>query len=262
MKDPKKQLLHRFHLHVVSKHPLPVVTVIRGRGQKSQQHLIAESNALIAALRQVCREDWKAIRRKTVEGVIENAHCSVAGYSNRRDGGFYLTCHEVFRSYSHAASSVVLDSADGEAIVASAGITIAINVVDIPVIWINSRVVDTAKESVDRAELGSWLCAIGIGHDDPTGHTVQGPCGAAVSGSVKHEVDVFRTSSLLQLLRTAGIETIDKAVSWIDGKPVTRVDAACGCSGLVINCEVGRVDTEGNRIPASMQASPAQLDPL
>ena len=60
-------------------------------------------------------------------------------------------------AYSHAASSVVLDSADGEAIVAGACITIAVNVVDIPVVWIHSRVVDTAKKSVDGAELGSWL---------------------------------------------------------------------------------------------------------
>src|SRR6478672_10024858 len=125
---PEETIAHRFHLHVVPKHSLPVIAVIRGRGQKTQQHLIGESNALIAALRQVCREAWNSTRQ-TVEGIIENAHCSIAEYSHRRDGGFYLTCHEVFRSYSHAADSVVLDPADREAVVASSCITITVNVV-------------------------------------------------------------------------------------------------------------------------------------
>ena len=56
---PEEACAHCFHLHVVPKHSLPVVAVIRGRGQESQQHLIAESNALIAALRQVRREGWE-----------------------------------------------------------------------------------------------------------------------------------------------------------------------------------------------------------
>src|SRR5260370_16222780 len=125
---PEEAVAHRLHLHVVPKHPLPVIAVIRGRGQKSQQHLIAESNALIAALRQVCREGWNSTRQ-TVERIIENAHCSMAEYSHRRDGGFCLTCDEVFRSYSPAAAAVVVHSADGEAILAGAGVTIAVKVV-------------------------------------------------------------------------------------------------------------------------------------
>ena len=168
-------------------------------------------------------------------------------YSNRRDGGFYLTCDEVFRSYSHAASSVVLDSADGEAIIASAGITIAINVVNIPVIWIYSRVVDAAKKSVDRTELGSWLRAIGIRHDDPTGHAVQGPCGAAICGAIKHVVDIFRASSPCSYVPLK--ETVDKAILWIDGQAMTWVNATCRCAGLVINCEIRRVDTVGGGYP-------------
>ena len=56
---PEEAVAHRFHLHVIPKHALPVVTVIHGRRQESQQDLIAESNALIAALRQVRREGWE-----------------------------------------------------------------------------------------------------------------------------------------------------------------------------------------------------------
>ena len=95
--------------------------------------------------------------------------------------------------------------------------------------------------------LGVGCVTIGIGHDDPTRHTVQGPCGATVSGSVKHEVDVLRVASAVAYAPLK--ETIDEAVAWIDSKPVTRVDAACGCSRLVINREVGRVDAVGNRNP-------------
>src|SRR6266436_7426798 len=93
---------------------------------------MAESNTLVGALRQTSREDWEVILRETVEGIVENADCPVSSYCDRRNGGFYLTCHEVFWSDSHTASSIVLDSADGEAVVAGAGITIAVNVIDTP----------------------------------------------------------------------------------------------------------------------------------
>ena len=56
---PEEAVAHRFHLHVVPKHPLPGVTVVHSRGQKSQQHLIAESDALIAAQCQMGRKDWE-----------------------------------------------------------------------------------------------------------------------------------------------------------------------------------------------------------
>ena len=51
---------HRLHLHIVSEHPLSGITVIRSRGQERLQHLIAESNTLIAALCQMGREDREA----------------------------------------------------------------------------------------------------------------------------------------------------------------------------------------------------------
>ena len=50
----------RFHLHIVSEHPLSGITVIRSRGQERLQYLIAESNTLIAALCQMGREDREA----------------------------------------------------------------------------------------------------------------------------------------------------------------------------------------------------------
>ena len=103
------------------------------------------------------REDWEAIERETIEGVIENTDYPVAGYCDRRNGGFYLTSHEVFWSHGHAADSVVLDPADGEAVIARAGITIAVNIIDIPVVWIYGGVVHPAEESIDGTELGSWL---------------------------------------------------------------------------------------------------------
>jgi hypothetical protein len=157
--------------------------------------LVAERNTLVAALRQMCREDWEAIWRETIEGVIEHADYSVAGYCNRWDGSFYLPCDEVFWSYSNAAPSVVLDSADSEAVIAGARITITVNVVDIPVTRIYSRMINPAKEGVDGAELGSWLRAIGVGHDDPTDHPVQDPRGPAIRRAVEHVVDVLRSSA-------------------------------------------------------------------
>src|SRR5262245_61862552 len=243
---PEEAVTHRFHLHVVPQHPLPVVAVIRGRGQKTQQHLISESNALIAALRQVCREAWNSTRQ-TVEGIIEDAHCSIAEYRHRRDGGFYLTGHEVFWSHSDAAHAVVLDPANGEAIVAGASVATAVNVINVTVVWIYRGVVDAAEQSVHSAKLGSWLSAIAVAYDDSTARPVQNPCGATVSGSVKHEVDVLRVASAVAYASLK--ETINEAVPRIDSKPVTRVDAAWGCSRLVIYCEVGRADAVGNRNP-------------
>jgi hypothetical protein len=58
---PEEAVAHRFHLHVVSKHPLPGVTVVRFRGQKSQQPLIAESDTLIAAQ---CVEPFQRANRR------------------------------------------------------------------------------------------------------------------------------------------------------------------------------------------------------
>src|SRR5215467_1621928 len=154
-----------------------------------------ESNTLIAALRQTSREDWELIWREPIESVVENANCAVTSYRHRRNGGFCLTRHEMFRSHSHTTASVVLDSTDCEAIVAGGGIAITVNVVDVTVIWIYGSVVHPTKKSVNCAELGSWLSAIGIGHYDPTGHPVQAPSSAAIGGAVKHVVDIFRTSN-------------------------------------------------------------------
>lgn len=99
---------------------------------------MAESNTLVGALRQTSREDWE---RETVEGIVENADCPVTSYCDCRNRGFCLTCHEVFWPNSHTTTSVILDSANGEAVVTGAGITIAVNVIVIPVIWIYRSVV-------------------------------------------------------------------------------------------------------------------------
>src|SRR5262249_27772747 len=96
----------------------------------------------------------------------------VAGYCNRRNGGFYLTCYEIFRSYSDAAPSVVLDAADGEAVVARPGIAIAIKVIDISVIRIHTGVIHPPKAGVKGAKICSRLRTVGIGHDDPTSHPI------------------------------------------------------------------------------------------
>ena len=45
--------IHRFHLHIVSEHPLSGIIVVSGGRQESQQRLMAESNTLIAALCEV-----------------------------------------------------------------------------------------------------------------------------------------------------------------------------------------------------------------
>ena len=83
-----------------------------------------------------------------------------------------MTSHEVFWSYGHAARTVVLNPADGEAVVASAGITIAVNVIDIPVIRIHAGMIYPSKKSVDSAKFWSRLRAVAIGHDDSTGHPI------------------------------------------------------------------------------------------
>ena len=83
-----------------------------------------------------------------------------------------MTRHEVFWPYSHTAPAVILDSADGEAVVAGARVTIAVGVIDIPVIGIYGGVVHSAKKSIHSTELWSWLSTIAIGHDNPTGHSV------------------------------------------------------------------------------------------
>lgn len=80
----------------------------------------------------------------------------------------------MFWSYSHTTAAVVLDSADGEAVVTGANIAIAVNIVDIPVIWIYGSVVHSAKKSIHGTELGSWLRTIPIGHYDSTGHPGSG----------------------------------------------------------------------------------------
>jgi hypothetical protein len=49
----KKASTHRFHLHIVSEHPLSGITVVSSGRQESQQRLMAESNTLIAALCEV-----------------------------------------------------------------------------------------------------------------------------------------------------------------------------------------------------------------
>jgi hypothetical protein len=69
------------------------------------------------------REDWEVILREPVERIVENADCSVTGYCDRWNCGFHLTRHEMFWSHSHNTSTVVLDLADGEAIVAGNCIT-------------------------------------------------------------------------------------------------------------------------------------------
>ena len=45
--------INRFHLHIVSEHPLSGITVVSSGRQESQQRLMAESNTLIAALCQM-----------------------------------------------------------------------------------------------------------------------------------------------------------------------------------------------------------------
>jgi len=80
---------------------------------------------------------------------------SAAGYCYRRDSCFYLTCYKIFWTYGHAAHSVVFDPANCEAVrFASPRVAIPINVIHISVIWVYSRVVNSAKQSVDGAELG------------------------------------------------------------------------------------------------------------
>ena len=143
----------------------------------------------------------------------------------------------VFRSYSHAACSVILNSANGEAIVASAGITIAVSIVDIAVIRIDTGMIHSAKEGVNRTELWGWLSTIGISHDDSTGHAIHGPRGSTICGPVEHVVDVFGTS--ISCSDVPLEQAINRAVSRIDGKPVTGVDAARSCPGLVISREIG-----------------------
>jgi hypothetical protein len=58
--EPEEAVAHRFHLHVVPKHPLPGVKVIHSRGQKRHQGLSAESDALIGAQCEMGRKDWEA----------------------------------------------------------------------------------------------------------------------------------------------------------------------------------------------------------
>jgi hypothetical protein len=165
-----------------------------------------------------------------------------------------LTCHEVFWPYGHTTASVVLDSTDGKAVVAGGCVTIAVNLIDVSVIWIYGSVVHSAKKSIHGAELGSWLRTIGIGHDDPTGHPAQGPGGSAIRRAVQYVVDVFRTFSSWRDIPLE--KPVDETVPWVDGKPVTWVDATRGGPGLIINGEVRWVDTR------MLQASPTQLSPL
>ena len=168
-KGPVEAALHCFHLHVVSQHPLPfgigpwltkarIDVAVLGRRQERHQLDIGERNSLIIARCEVGGEDWELVHRKAIECVVEDAHRPAAGYGYRRDSCFYLTCYKIFWTYGHAAHSVVLDPANCEAVVASPRVAIPINVIDISVIWVYSRVVNSAKQSVDGAELGSWLC--------------------------------------------------------------------------------------------------------
>src|SRR5262245_50760954 len=48
-------IIHLLHLHIISEHPLSGITVIHSGGQERLQHLIAESNTLIAARCQMAR---------------------------------------------------------------------------------------------------------------------------------------------------------------------------------------------------------------
>ena len=52
-------------------------------------------------------------------------------------------------------------------------------------------------------------------------------------------------------------KTIDEAISRIDCKPVTRVDVTRCRPGLVISCEVRRVDTIGSRYSLDAGVPPA-----
>src|SRR5689334_14338979 len=98
----------------------------------------------------------------------------------------------MLRTHSYAASSIVLDSPDREAIVASACIATTVSVIDVAVVWIYRGVIHTAKKSVHSPELGSWLGAVAISNDDATGHSVQSPGGSAICGAIQHVVDVLR----------------------------------------------------------------------
>jgi hypothetical protein len=84
----------------------------------------------------------------------------------------------------HSSSSIVLDPPDREAIVASACIATAVNVIDVAVVWIYRCVIHTAKKSVHGPELGSWLGAVAISNDDTTGHSIQSPGGSAICGAI------------------------------------------------------------------------------
>src|SRR5712692_11275995 len=132
--------------------------------------------------------------REPVEGVVEDADDPVTGDRDRRQGRLNLAGDEHLRSDVYAPYSIVLNPPDGQPVIAGAGVAIAIDVVDVSRGGIHGGMEDSSEESVDRAELGRRLGAVGVGHDDPAPASVERPGRPAVSGAVEHVVDVLRAS--------------------------------------------------------------------
>src|SRR5262249_13010917 len=84
-----------------------------------------------------------------------------------------------------------------------------------------------------------------VGYDDSTRAPIQGPRGSSVGGSVKHIVDIFRSSC-------AGADislecAVDNASARVVGQPVPRVYIAYRGSRLIVYGEVRRVRAIGDR---------------